>query len=139
MALLTWGVFQFSIDSFTHDTLSRSWQAELLPQEVLNSNSEIQSTGLPTETITIKGVIFTTHPRIQTDQMPKLLRILGNTMEPQMMTLGTGETMGSWYLKSIQEEQSGLMKEGIPKKQELTLTFTRHHKEPSPKNNEPGS
>jgi uncharacterized protein len=120
MALLNWGGFEFSIDSLAHDTLSRSWQAELPPQEVLNSNSEIQSTGLPTETITIKGIIFTAHPRVQTDQMPKLLRIFGNAMEPRIMTLGTGETLGSWYLKSIQEEQSGLLKDGPPRKQEMT-------------------
>ncbi len=136
MALLNWGGFEFSIDSLAHDSLSRSWQADLPAQEVLNSNAEIQSTGLPTETITIKGAIFTAHPRVRTDQMPKLLRILGNMMVPQMMTLGTGETMGSWYLKSIQEEQSGLMKDGIPRKQELTLQFLRHHKEVIPKVNE---
>jgi uncharacterized protein len=127
MSLMNWGGFDFSIDSFAHSELSRTWQVNLPAQGVINSNSMVQSTGTPIETITIRGAIFTVASRIKTDQIPNLLRVLGGTGEPKMLALGNGEILGSWFLKSIQEEQSALMKDGTPRKQALTLQFTRHH------------
>jgi uncharacterized protein len=126
-ALMNWGAFIFSIDSFAHSELSRTWKANLPAHDVINSNAKVQLTGTPSESITIRGVIFTASSRAQTDQIPNLLRILGGIGEPRMLSLGNGEILGSWFLKSIQEDQSALMKDGRPRKQALTLQFTRHH------------
>ncbi len=126
-ALMKWGPFNFSVDSFAHSELTRTWQASLPSHGIINANAKVQSTGIPAETITVRGVIFPAAPRTQTDQIPNLLRVLGETGEPRMLTSGNGDVLGSWFLKSVQEDQSALMKDGTPRKQALVLQFTRHH------------
>ncbi len=133
---MTWGDFLFSIDSFAHSGLSRSWEANLPQKERGKGNAQIQTTGKPAETITIKGAVFPMDPRINTHNWPNRLRELGNSLKPRLLALGSGENLGPWFLKSVQEEQSALLVNGVPRKQSLTLQFTRYHPKADPAEDE---
>jgi phage protein U len=136
MSLLSWGDFHFQIDTFAHNTLMRTWEANIASHGIVKSNARVQATGIPVETITIRGAIYTKFSK-KADSFPQELRRLGNEMEPRELFLGTGDLLGSWFLKSIQEEQSALMKDGIPRKQALTLQFTKYNRKADPRQNEP--
>jgi phage protein U len=47
-------------------------------------------------------------------------------MLPVNLTSGYGENFGRWYLARIEEEQSGLFTDGMPRKQQFTLEFQRY-------------
>lgn len=129
---MTWGDFTFSIDTFAHSGLSRSWEANLPEKKRGKSNSQVQTTGKPAEIITIRGAVFPMDSIAKTHNLPKQLRRLGNDMKPKLLTLGSGEALGPWFLNSIQEEQSSLLVNGVPRKQSLTLQFTRYHPKANP-------
>ncbi len=140
MPLMIWRGFEFSIKTFAYDTLSHSWKANIPLQDRLDSKPDVQTSGQTSETITISGAIFTTNPQMTLEgvpseefkkfpkryQIPNVLRTLGEKLEPGKLTIG-GEIMGNWFLKSVQENQSGLLDHGIPKKQTLTLQFQRFY------------
>lgn len=54
------------------------------------------------------------------------LRTLGAQLQPLTLTTGYGDVLGTWCLKSVDEEQSSLMAGGIPRKQAFTLEFVRY-------------
>ena len=54
------------------------------------------------------------------------MRSIGAKLQPLTLTTGYGDVLGTWCLKSLEEEQSALMQGGIPRKQGFTLEFGRY-------------
>jgi hypothetical protein len=54
------------------------------------------------------------------------LRALGAQLQPLTLTTGYGDVLGTWCLKSLDEDQSALMAGGIPRKQSFNLEFVRY-------------
>jgi phage protein U len=76
------------------------------------------------EKITLKGAIF---PGFKGGlKQLDTLRALGAQLKPLTLTTGYGDALGTWCLKSVEEEQSALMQGGIPRKQGFTLEFVRY-------------
>lgn len=55
-----------------------------------------------------------------------VLRTMGAELKPLTQSTGYGDVLGTWCLKSIEEEQSALMQGGIARKQGFTLEFARY-------------
>lgn len=116
--------YYFNLDTAAFEELSRSSEFRWASQERLTRRPAQQAIGMGEEKLTLKGAIFPTF-KGGIKQL-NTLRSIGGQLMPLALTTGYGEVLGNWCLKNIQEDQSGLMQGGIPRKQAFTLEFTRY-------------
>lgn len=115
--------FYFNLSTAGYDTLRRQTSYNIAAQDRLTRRPALQAVSKGGESITVSGAIFTR--KAGADQINRL-RSIGFAMAPFMLTTGYGEAMGQWYLSRIEEEQSGLFSDGMPRKQQFTLEFQRY-------------
>jgi phage protein U len=116
--------YYFNLDTAAFDSLRRSTEFRWASQERLSRRPAQQGIGMGDEKITLKGVIF---PGFKGGlKQLDTLRALGAQLQPLTLTTGYGDVLGTWCLKSVEEDQSVLMHGGIPRKQEFTLEFVRY-------------
>lgn len=114
----------FNLDTAAFDELRRSTEFRWASQERLTRRPAQQGVGMGDEKITLKGVIL---PGLKGGlKQLDTLRTLGAQLKPLTLTTGYGDVLGTWCLKSLEEEQSALMQGGIPRKQGFTLEFVRY-------------
>jgi phage protein U len=114
----------FNLDTAAFDELRRSTEFRWASQERLSRRPAQQGVGMGDEKITLKGTIF---PGFKGGlKQLDTLRALGAQLKPLTLTTGYGDALGTWCLKSVDEEQSALMQGGIPRKQGFTLEFVRY-------------
>ena len=116
--------YYFNLDTAAFDELSRSTEFRWASQERLSRRPAQQAVGMGEEKLTLKGTIY---PGFKGGlKQLDTLRTIGGRLQPLTLTTGYGEVIGTWCLKSINEEQGALMHGGIPRKQVFTLEFTRY-------------
>jgi len=116
--------YYFNLDTAAFDELRRSTEFRWASQERLGRRPAQQAVGMGEEKITLKGVIF---PGFKGGiKQLDTLRSLGAQLKPLTLTTGYGDVLGTWCLKSVEEEQSALLQGGIPRKQAFTLEFARY-------------
>lgn len=114
----------FNLDTAAFDELRRSTEFRWASQERLSRRPAQQAVGMGDEKITLKGAII---PGLKGGlKQLETLRTLGAQLQPLTLTTGYGDVLGTWCLKSLEEEQSALMQGGIPRKQGFTLEFVRY-------------
>ena len=114
----------FNLDTAAFDELRRSTEFRWASQERLSRRPAQQGVGMGDEKITLKGAVF---PGFKGGlKQLDTLRALGAQLKPLTLTTGYGDALGTWCLKSVDEEQSALMQGGIPRKQGFTLEFVRY-------------
>ena len=115
--------YYFNLSTAGYDTLRRQTHYNVAAQSRLTRSDALQAVSRGGETITVSGAIFT--KKSGAGQLDRL-RGIGYAMTPLNLTTGYGETLGQWYLTRIEEEQSGLFADGMPRKQQFTLEFQRY-------------
>ncbi|AUZ46881.1 phage tail protein [Pseudomonas orientalis] len=116
--------YYFNLDTAAFDELTRSTEFRWASQERLSRRPAQQAVGMGDEKLTLKGTIY---PGFKGGlKQLDTLRTIGGRLQPLTLTTGYGEVIGTWCLKSINEEQGALMHGGIPRKQVFTLEFTRY-------------
>jgi len=116
--------YYFNLDTAAFDSLRRSTEFRWASQERLSRRPAQQGVGMGDEKITLKGQIF---PGFKGGlKQLDTLRSIGAQLQPLTLTTGYGDVLGTWCLKSVDEDQSALMQGGIPRKQEFTLEFVRY-------------
>jgi phage protein U len=116
--------YYFNLDTAAFDELRRSTEFRWAAQERLTRRPAQQAVGIGEEKITLKGAIF---PGFKGGiKQLDTLRSLGAQLKPLTLTTGYGDVLGTWCLKSVEEEQSALLQGGIPRKQAFTLEFVRY-------------
>ena len=114
----------FNLDTAAFDELRRSTEFRWASQERLSRRPAQQGVGMGDEKITLKGAIF---PGFKGGlKQLDTLRALGAQLKPLTLTTGYGDVLGTWCLRSVEEEQSSLMQGGIPRKQGFTLEFVHY-------------
>ncbi|ANI16758.1 phage tail protein [Pseudomonas citronellolis] len=116
--------FCFNLDTAAFDQLTRQSEFRWASQERLTRRPAQQSPGLGDERITLRGAIFP-HWRGGLAQLDAL-REIGAQREPLNLTTGYGGVLGIWCLARVEEEQTALLRGGIPRKQAFTLEFVRY-------------
>ncbi len=115
--------FRFALGQASYETLKRQTQFGIADQERLTRRHAEQATGIGTDKINLRGVIFLSREGAgHLDQ----LRAIGEQLQPLTLTTGYGQHLGRWYLNSIEEEQSQLFNDGAYRKQTFNLEFTRY-------------
>lgn len=116
--------YYFNLDTAAFDELSRSTEFRWASQERLSRRPAQQAVGMGDEKLTLKGTIY---PGFKGGlKQLDTLRTIGGRLQPLTLTTGYGEVIGTWCLKSLNEEQGALLHGGIPRKQVFTLEFTRY-------------
>lgn len=115
--------YYFNLSTAGYDTLRRQTSYNVSAQSRLTRSDALQAVSRGGETITVSGAIFT--KKSGAGQLDRL-RSIGYAMTPINLTTGYGETLGQWYLTRIEEEQTGLFTDGMPRKQQFTLEFQRY-------------
>lgn len=116
--------YYFNLDTAAFDELRRSTEFRWASQERLSRRPAQQAVGMGEEKITLKGAIF---PGFKGGiKQLDTLRSLGAQLKPLTLTTGYGDVLGTWCLKSVEEEQSALLQGGIPRKQAFNLEFARY-------------
>ncbi|WP_162094765.1 phage tail protein [Pseudomonas chlororaphis] len=116
--------YYFNLDTAAFDELRRSTEFRWASQERLTRRPAQQAVGMGEEKITLKGAIF---PGFKGGiKQLDALRSIGARLAPVTLTTGYGDVLGTWCLKSLEEDQSELMQGGIPRKQGFTLEFVRY-------------
>lgn len=116
--------YYFNLDTAAFDELSRSTEFRWASQERLSRRPAQQAVGLGEEKLTLKGTIY---PGFKGGlKQLDILRTIGGRLQPLTLTTGYGEVIGTWCLKTINEEQGALLHGGIPRKQGFTLEFARY-------------
>ncbi|GFZ69525.1 phage tail protein [Pseudomonas amygdali pv. eriobotryae] len=116
--------YYFNLDTAAFDELSRSSDFRWASQERLTRRPAQQFIGTGEDSLSLKGAVF---PNFKGGiKQLDTLRGIAALGVPLALTTGYGAVMGNWCLKKIQEDQSALMRGGIPRKQAFTLEFTRY-------------
>lgn len=123
LTVLSGESYYFNLSTAGYDTLRRQTNYNVASQDRLTRRSALQAVSKGGETITLSGAVFTSQSGA--GQLDKL-RNIGYAMMPLNLTTGYGETLGQWYLIRIEEEQTGLFTDGMPRKQQFTLEFSRY-------------
>jgi phage protein U len=114
----------FNLDTAAFDELSRSSEFRWASQERLSRRPAQQAIGVGEEKLTLKGTIY---PGFKGGlKQLDTLRSIGARLQPLTLTTGYGEVIGTWCLKTINDEQGAFLHGGIPRKQGFTLEFVRY-------------
>jgi phage protein U len=116
--------YYFNLDTAAFDELSRSSEFRWASQERLSRRPAQQAVGMGEEKLTLKGTIY---PGFKGGlKQLDTLRAIGARLQPLTLTTGYGEVIGTWCLKTINDEQGAFLHGGIPRKQGFTLEFVRY-------------
>lgn len=116
--------FYFNLDTAAFDELRRQTEFRWASQERLSRRPAQQAVGMGEEKLSLKGAIFPTF-KGGLKQLDTL-RSIGAQLVPLNLTTGYGVVLGTWCLRSLEEEQGALLAGGIPRKQTFSLEFTRY-------------
>ena len=116
--------FYFNLDTAAFDELRRQTEFRWASQERLSRRPAQQGVGMGEEKLSLKGAIFPTF-KGGLKQLDTL-RSIGAKLLPLNLTTGYGFVLGTWCLRSLEEEQGALLSGGIPRKQTFSLEFTRY-------------
>ena len=120
--------YYFGLRTAAYDQLKRQSKYKVATQERLTRRNALQGVSQGGETITLSGVVFASLSG--TGQL-NALREIGLRVKPVLLTTGYGDSLGKWYLTSIDEEQEHLFADGLPRKQSFTLELERYGEDDS--------
>lgn len=122
--MMALGGYRFSLTSAAYQELRRSnayrWQA----QERLQRLPAQQFVGPGSETLDLKGTIYP-HYRGGTKQLD-LMRAQAGLGEPLLLVDGLGFIWGRWVILQVDETQTVMLTNGLPRKLEFQLRLTRY-------------
>lgn len=124
--MLQLGELQFSVDTQSYEELSRKVEYRWPILERLQRRPAHQFLGVGEETITLKGCVFPLFDPygfgsvIGTRRIEEIRQIAAQGT-PQDLLTGTGDALGKWVISGIEENQTVLMPNGAPKKQDYTV------------------
>lgn len=121
--LLSWGSFQFSVETAAFSELEISEEFPWSRVDRIGNTPQLQATGKRHRSISLRGCVFPAY-RGGADQVDQLAALAGR-MEPQFLVSGDGRNWGQWCLLRIAESDSALMPDGSPRKQAYTIEMER--------------
>lgn len=127
--MLTFGPIAFSVSAAAFQQFQRSTRYRWPAHERVGVRPVYQYTGPGEESIAISGAIFPTY-RGRPSALEEL-RSLAGEGKPRLLTAGTGESFGRWFIDSVDEERSFLFADGAPRKVTYTLKLRRDDDAPS--------
>lgn len=124
MPLMSLGLFVFAIQTAPFETLKRSTAQRWESKGRVGAGPAWQWTGPGEDTISLDGTLA---PGISGGPANlDRLRDMADSGKAWILTAGTGEVLGPWFIASIEETRSHLLANGTPRKIAFTLTLRRY-------------
>lgn len=129
MALIQWSDFLFNIDTLTYDELRRKSSVRWARQKIVGGNERLQAVGRDNDTIRLKGVFY---PQVASwvagtvgTQSLDDLRAEMKQMQPKLITLANGTSLGYWVLEEVDVDNSNYSggTGHVPRRQKFDLKF----------------
>ncbi|MEZ9525729.1 phage tail protein [Enterovibrio norvegicus] len=120
--MLSWGGFNFNIDSAAYNQLVRTWQWRWSGQTRIGQSDLLQCTGKAPVKVSLNGEVAPVFRNVGTEQI-KMLAKMGDDMKPLLMVSGLGEILGYWVLTDLTETNTNFVQGGSPRLQTFTGEF----------------
>ncbi|MGI9278207.1 MAG: phage tail protein [Endozoicomonas sp.] len=121
---LALGEYRFSVATAALQELERTSEWRWADKDVIQGKPQSDFIGPGLDTLELNGVIFP-HFRGGLGQVDAM-RAEANKGAPLRLVLGTGQDMGLWTIRRIQETQRRLYDRGIPLKVEFRLSLKEY-------------
>jgi len=121
MPLMSLGLFAFSIKTAPFETLKRSTQYRWASKDRVGRAPAYQSVGPGEDSLTIEGTLapeLTGGPK----NLDKLREMMASG-KVWILTAGTGEVMGKWFITQIEETKSHMLVNSAARKIAFTLSL----------------
>lgn len=115
------GGYRFSLKTAAFQELTRVTEFGWTPVDIAASMPHMQRANLGSDTINLKGVIFTAYKG--TIWQPEAMRAQGHQGVPMPLITGYGQWLGMWCIISLSESGTNFISVGAPKRQEFDLTL----------------
>jgi len=129
--LLSWGAFQFSIESLAYDSLTIASEQRWVSVERILRIPAMQNMGAGSKPIKISGVTF---PQLskKADSILELKKLAEKAL-PYMLTSGgsQGKVFGEFVLTNIGESRSVFLPGGQERKNSISLSFEEYGRDKS--------
>ncbi|MCF6775999.1 phage tail protein [Thiotrichales bacterium 19X7-9] len=102
MKTLTFGEVVFDINQITYSQLDKSLKMRWVKHTRINQAPRLEHTGIESETLTIRGIVFTHYQNVF-DAL-KQLNDIALSAKPQFLVGLDGMVYGRWVLESISEQ-----------------------------------
>lgn len=122
--MIALGEFRFGISTAAYDKLQRVSEFRWAKQDRMGRKAARQFTGPEGDTVSLSGVVYP-HYRGGLGQIAAMRDEAGKG-EPLMLVDGLGGVWGRWCLVRIEEGQTHFLANGIPLKQEFTLSLEEY-------------
>jgi len=121
--MLMLGGFKFSLNTAVFQQVQRSTSYRWPAQERIGQLDALQFTGPGDDRITLPGIVY---PDFRGDvHQIAQLRELASVGRPLRLIAATGDILGLWVIESVDETQSIFKPDGLPRRQEFTLSIRK--------------
>ncbi|ODN41544.1 phage tail protein [Piscirickettsia litoralis] len=117
--MLGLGDFRFSLDTAAFQELSHKLTVNIATLKRLKKKDRAQFISAGAETLSLSGVVYP-HFRGGLEQI-KHMRTMAKSGKPLLLVEGTGDSLGEFFIKSVDEKNTVFSAEGVPKKKEFSL------------------
>ncbi len=124
MPLLSLGLFAFSIQTAPFEALKRSTSQRWESKARVGVAAANQNCGPGDDTITIDGSLappLTGGP----EQINKLREMMASG-KVWILTAGTGDVLGKWFITGVEEGRAHMLRNGYPQKVTFTLNLKHY-------------
>jgi len=122
--LMALGLFTFELKTAPFETLKRSTEQRWEAKNRVGRGPAYQWTGPGEDTITVEGTLAPelTGGPVNLDK----LRDMSAKGKAWILTAGTGEVLGQWFIRKVEETRTRMLANGTPRKIAFTLTLCRY-------------
>ena len=122
--MMSLGLFLFEIGTLPYQQLARSSEYRFAESERFGARSAQQFTGEGDDKITLSGALYSgdgfgDFTAIQT------LRDMAAAGQSYPLISGTGEIMGQWSIRALDETRTVFFVDGVARKADFTLSLKR--------------
>lgn len=118
------GLYQFSLSTAAYQELSRGTEYRWAAQARVGAADSLQFTGLPAETLELRGVIYP-HYKGGLDQLTRMRAQASLGVPLPLLSMG-GRVLGLWVVEAVREGQRIFARGGAPLRQEFDIKLRRY-------------
>lgn len=124
MPLMSLGLFAFSLQTAPFETLKRSTAQRWESKNRVGKAPAYQNGGPGDDTITIDGTLA---PPLTggAKNLDKLREMMAGG-KVWILTAGTGDVMGKWFITSVEETRSHMLDKGFARKTAFSLSLKHY-------------
>lgn len=120
--MLSFGEFEFSIDTAAYNAMKRTMEWRWDEQQLIGKNDLLQYTGKGARTITLEGMAHAGfRDGVGMDALDTLVQMVDDNPAPHLLVSSTGDVMGYFVATAYSDNTTSFLPGGAPKNKTFTL------------------